>query len=94
MKIIVGILRDSQGQIDSYEKRGYHIENLDKHVQIFGSKLQKELLSKVQVSSINERPRLLHAGCCMNSFTPSWPIFILFTGISEPIGQCVMLKLQ
>jgi len=62
MKIVIGIMRDSSDQIQSYIDKGYHIEYLDDHVRGFGEtlmkmKLDKDGLSKVRGKGYKISPR-------------------------------------
>jgi hypothetical protein len=55
MKIIVGVLRDSEGEIETYEAKGYHIEYLDDHARKFGAMLiKKEEMSQDEVLRVRK----------------------------------------
>jgi hypothetical protein len=39
MKIVIGVLRDSSNEINSYVEKGYHVEYLDSHAKKIATKL-------------------------------------------------------
>jgi hypothetical protein len=39
MKIVIGVLRDSSNEINSYIEKGYHVEYLDDHAKKIATKL-------------------------------------------------------
>ena len=41
MKILVGILKESSDQLQSYIDKGFHVEDINDHVKEFGSALMK-----------------------------------------------------
>jgi|SaaInlV_165m_DNA_2_1040747.scaffolds.fasta_scaffold78528_2 hypothetical protein len=55
MKILVGILKESSDQLQSYIDKGFHVEDINDHVKEFGSALMKMKLSDDQVSQVREK---------------------------------------
>ena len=54
MKIVIGIMKKSSGQIQKYIDQGYHIEHIDQHVRVFGETLMKTKLSDEDLNRVRQ----------------------------------------
>jgi len=54
MKVVIGIMKHSSDQVQSYIDRGYHVEYLDYHAKGFGETLMKLKLDDEGVARVRQ----------------------------------------